>query len=207
VRVAIKRECPKLLLATSNTGKLAEFRDLLGGKGWQLLEPAQIDLMVDVEETGVSYSENAASKAKAWAAAAGCWALADDSGLEVAALDGAPGLFSARFAGPERTDAQRRRFLLGQLAAHTKPWQARFVASVAFANPAGFLALEQGICVGEIIDKERGTSGFGYDPIFLVEDTGKTMAELTMEQKNQVSHRARAVKAVLPILQEKLGMD
>lgn len=207
MRVVKNNFRPKLLLATTNPGKLSEMKDLLGEQWWDLVEPAHLQLHIEVEETGESYAANATRKAQAWAAASGCWVLADDSGLEVLALEGAPGLFSARYAGLNRTDAQRREFLLKKLAPYPRPWLARFVACVALAHPDGFLAVKYGFCEGEIVPENRGTMGFGYDPIFLVADSGKTMAELTMQQKNLRSHRARAVKAILPLLVEKFGPE
>jgi XTP/dITP diphosphohydrolase len=127
--------------------------------------------------------------------------LADDSGLEVEALSGAPGLFSARYAPqPWATDADRRAYLLRQLQGLPRPWRARFRCTVVLATVSDEVYFAEGSCLGEIIPQERGRSGFGYDPIFLIPELGRTMAELTMEEKNRVSHRAGAVKAVKPIL-------
>jgi XTP/dITP diphosphohydrolase len=129
--------------------------------------------------------------------------LADDSGLEVDALGGLPGIRSARFAPqPGATDADRRAYLLAQLEDQPRPWSAHFHCTVALAMPSGGLRLAEGNCYGEVIPTERGDHGFGYDPIFLLPDLGRTMAELTTEEKNRFSHRARAVRAVLPLLTE-----
>ncbi len=196
---------PRLLLATSNPGKLDELQALLAGLPYELTTPAELGLKLEVAEIGEDYAANAGLKAAAYARAASCWALADDSGLEVEALDGAPGLRSARLAGPGASDADRRQVLLAQLQPHPRPWRARFRAVVALSSPQGTLETAEGICPGEVIPEARGAGGFGYDPIFLVEGTGQTMAELTMAEKNRLSHRARAVEAIRPILVARLG--
>jgi len=134
------------------------------------------------------------------------WALADDTGLEVEALGGRPGLRSARIVGPAGEDSDRRAALLQELAGHPRPWRAAFVCVVALADPDGELSLARGECRGEIVPGARGTGGFGYDPLFVVEDAGRTMAELTMAEKNVLSHRARAVTALRPILLERLAL-
>ena len=195
----------KLLLATRNPGKLREFRALLVDLESQLLAPGDLNLHLRVEEKGNIYAENAAHKARTYAHHTGLVSLADDSGLEVAALDGAPGLLSARFAPqPGATDADRRAFLLQQLQPHPRSWNARFRCTVAVATPDGVVNLTEGICPGEIIPEERGQGGFGYDPIFLIAELGKTMAELSMAEKNQISHRARALRAAIPMLKQLL---
>ena len=172
-----------------------------------LLFPQDLGLTLHIAETGNSYAENAALKAKAWAEATGLLALADDSGLEVDALHGAPGIFSARYAPqPNATDADRRRYLLQQLAGHPRPWTARFRCVIALAEPQGKIHLAEGRCEGEIIPEERGTHGFGYDPIFLIPERGQTMAELPPAEKNRISHRARALQAALPTLRRLLGL-
>jgi XTP/dITP diphosphohydrolase len=198
---------PKLLLATNNPGKIAEMKALLGALDLDLLTPASLGLDLEVAEDGQTYAENAARKAEAFARLSGLAALADDSGLEVDALDGRPGLHSHRFA-PQAgaTDADRRAFLLQQLAGKPRPWTARFRATVAISVPGRETRLAAGTCEGGIIPEERGTNGFGYDPIFLVPEFGRTMAELTMDEKNRLSHRARAVENAIPILREVLGI-
>jgi XTP/dITP diphosphohydrolase len=195
-----------LLIATNNKGKIKELQDLLKDTGIELVTPAQINLDLDVVEDGQTYAENATKKAVAFAQASGLVSLADDSGLEVSALDGAPGLYSARYGSPnggKLSDAERRAFLIKNLRGKSYPWHARFHATIAIAVPNGEIHFAEGFCKGEIIPEERGTGGFGYDPIFLLSELGKTMAELTMEEKNRLSHRARAVmnaKRILKVL-------
>lgn len=193
----------KILIATNNVGKQREIQALLGDLSEQLVMPGELGLSLDVTESGDTYAENAALKAKTFVSLSGLPSLADDSGLEVDALDGRPGLHSARFASwPAATDSDRRRLLLEHLQVHPRPWIARFRCVVALALPDGTLHLAEGICQGEIIPEEHGNNGFGYDPIFLVSGSERTMAELTMEEKNRLSHRARAVLAIRPRLQE-----
>jgi len=191
---------PTLMIATGNLGKLSEFQDLLDHLPLKLLSAADLENAPYVMETGSTYAENAALKAHAFAAAAGTFALADDSGLEVDALEGAPGLHSARIAGPGRSDLERRQLLLQELRDHSQPWTARFRCAAALASPDGALWASEGTCEGVIIPDERGEHGFGYDPIFYLEDVGATMAELARAQKNTLSHRALATKAMLPTL-------
>ena len=209
----------KLLLATNNKGKLRELRAILAGLPIKLVTPADIRLELDVPEDGSTYAGNASKKALAFALASGLTALADDSGLEVDALHGAPGLYSARYGAPLRLppfsgkmggrggDADRRAFLLQNLrgANAARPWSARFRATVAVAGPEGSVQIVEGTCEGEVIPEERGAGGFGYDPIFLLPELGKTMAELPEETKNRLSHRARAVQAAKPILMRLFG--
>ncbi len=186
----------QLLIATNNKGKIKELKDLLQATGIELITPAQINLDLAVIEDGQTYAENAAKKAVAFARVSGLISLADDSGLEVDALDGAPGLYSARYGSPDGgklSDAERRAFLIQNLQDKPRPWNARFHATIAIAVPNSETHLSEGFCEGEIIPEERGTGGFGYDPIFLLSELGKTMAELTLEEKNRLSHRARAV--------------
>jgi len=191
----------KLLIATNNKGKVKELQELLKDTGIELVTPAQLDLRLDVVEDGQTYAENATKKATAFAHASGMISLADDSGLEVDALDGAPGLYSARYSPkPNATDADRRIYLLQNLQDKSHPWTAHFHATIAIATPNGDIHLTEGICEGEIISEERGTGGFGYDPIFLLSELGKTTAELSMDEKNRLSHRAKAVMKARPIL-------
>jgi XTP/dITP diphosphohydrolase len=193
----------KLLIATNNKGKVTELQDLLKDLDVDLLTPAQIDLELQVLEDGSTYAENATKKVIAFAKASELISLADDSGLEVDALDGAPGLYSARYSPkPNASDRDRRIYLLQNLQNKPRPWTARFHATIAIAIPKGETYLAEGICEGEIIPEERGTGGFGYDPIFLLPELGKTMAELSMDEKNRLSHRARAVMNAKSILDE-----
>jgi len=193
----------KLLIATNNKGKVKELQDLLKDVGLELVTPADINLNLDVEEDGVTYAENASKKAIAFAHASGLISLADDSGLEVDALDGAPGLYSARYhPKPGANDADRRAYLLENLAGKPRPWTAHFHATIAIAVPEQDVQIVEGNCYGEIIPEERGTGGFGYDPIFLFPELNKTMAELKMEEKNRLSHRAKAVMNAIPVLKK-----
>lgn len=191
----------QLLVATGNPGKLIEIQSLLDDIEISLTTPDMIGISLDVDENGVTYEENAALKAVTFAHASGLITMADDSGLEVDVLHGLPGIRSARFSPlPNATDADRRAYLLDMLQAHPRPWKAHFHCTVAIATPHGKIHYAQGNCPGEIIPDERGSNGFGYDPIFLLPEVSLTMAELTIEDKNRLSHRARAVKAALPIL-------
>jgi XTP/dITP diphosphohydrolase len=191
------------LIASNNKGKAQEIRALLQDLGAELVTPADIGLQLQVTEDGSTYLENAQRKAAAFAQASGLISLADDSGLEVEALGGAPGLHSARYlAKPGATDAERRQFLLQNLSAKPRPWLARFRSAVAIAVPGSGLQFAEGHCDGEIIPEERGTGGFGYDRIFYIAAVGQTMAELSMEAKNRLSHRSQAVIRVRPILRQ-----
>jgi XTP/dITP diphosphohydrolase len=196
----------KLLIASGNRGKIREIQCLLEHLPLTLVNPHDLDLILDIEEQDDSYSANAARKSQAYAKESGLWTLADDTGLEVDPLNGAPGLRSARLAGPMRSDADRREMLLKLLLCHPRPWPARFRCIVALSSPEETIDFAEGTCEGEIIPEERGAQGFGYDPIFLLRDLGKTMAELTLDEKNRLSHRARAVHAILPVLKERLGI-
>ncbi len=190
-----------ILIATTNHGKQREYRQLLADLPLRLVFPEEVAAALTVEESGQTYAENAALKARAWAAATGLVALADDSGLEVEALGGAPGVYSARYApGPSPTDADRRRHLLRQLEGQPRPWRARFVCVIAVATPTGALHFAEGTCEGEIIPTERGSHGFGCDPIFWLPELERTMAELLPEEKNRLSHRGRAAAAIRPVL-------
>lgn len=195
-----------LLLGSSNPGKLREMQALLDDLPLRLLRQADLGQPISVAETGESYTENARLKAVTLAQHFRIWTLADDTGLEVDALDGAPGLRSARLLEPGASDAQRRERLLELLETMPEPWTARFRCVAALASPHGDLAIAEGVCEGEIIPIERGAHGFGYDPIFKVADAGKTMAELSLQQKNRLSHRARAINALLPKLREYLDI-
>jgi XTP/dITP diphosphohydrolase len=192
----------RLLIATGNAGKQIEFKELLAGIPFEICTPEDIGLNLDVEETGSNYAENAILKAKAYSAASGLLSLADDTGLEVEALDGAPGLYSARFTGSHSaSDAERRSHLLAQLKGKPRPWRARFCCAAAVASTDGRVESRWGECAGEIIPETRGVNGFGYDPIFLMNGTDLTMAEISTEAKNRISHRARAVNALRSYLE------
>jgi XTP/dITP diphosphohydrolase len=198
----------KLLIATNNPGKLREYEELLAAEALplQLTYPAQEGIDLEVVESGGTFEENAALKARAFASASGLPTLADDSGLEVDALGGAPGIRSARYAGPGTTDADRYHKLLTALEG-VPPGDrtARFRCAVALALPDGPLETAEGRCEGHIGYEPRGEHGFGYDPVFVVDgSSGKTMAELPPEVKNRISHRARAFAAAVPLLKAML---
>jgi XTP/dITP diphosphohydrolase len=190
----------KALLATRNKGKLAELRALFNGGGLDLALPGDEDVpMPDVEETGATFLENALLKARALAAASHGWALADDSGLEVDALGGAPGVRSARYAGPGATDAANVARLLEALGTH-EDRRARFRCVLALAGPENATLTATGTLEGEIARAPAGTGGFGYDPVFLLPDRGLTVAQLPFGEKQKISHRARAAAALLELL-------
>lgn len=195
----------QLLIATTNKGKLTEFRALLAGLPFEMCGLGDIGVTEAVDETGTSFDENARIKALAYARQTGLLTLADDSGLEVAALGGAPGIHSARFGGPGLTDTQRNALLLEQLRDvpfHNR--MARFVCTVAIGDPNGRIESAEASLPGVIDFAPRGTNGFGYDPVFFVLDQGKMMAELPTELKNRISHRALAA-AKARILLERWG--
>lgn len=185
----------RLLVATHNAGKLQEFREALGAR-FELLSADDVGLSEFPEETGASYEENALIKAGFVAASAGMPAIADDSGLEVDALDGAPGVYSARFGGPGLTDGERIAHLLRRLQRVDDAQRtARFVASIVLASPSGAVRAFRGECAGRILQGPRGQGGFGYDPVFLSVELGKTFAEASLGEKRSVSHRGRALAA------------
>lgn len=195
----------KLLIATNNPGKLIEYRELLAGLPIELTWPAAEGIDLDVEETGKSFEENAVLKARAFVEAGGLPVLADDSGLEVMALDGEPGIHSSRYAGPAASDADRYQKLLQKL--EDVPWErrhARFRCVIAIATPRGALRTVEGQVTGRIALEPRGEHGFGYDPVFYLPSHDKTMAELPEETKNQISHRADAARKAIPVIQRTL---
>jgi XTP/dITP diphosphohydrolase len=200
-------ETSRLLIATNNKGKLIELQDLLKDLSVELHTPADLGISIEIKEDGATYAENAAKKALAFTHASGLVSLADDTGLEVDALSGKPGLHSNRFGPLPYTDATRRAHLLEQLSRFPGPWNARFRATVAVASPGGSVEIVEGVCEGYITPGERGSSGFGYDPIFLFPELGLTMAELDMETKNRLSHRGKAVRKAIPIIEKLLGLD
>ncbi|HWK79623.1 MAG TPA: RdgB/HAM1 family non-canonical purine NTP pyrophosphatase [Thermomicrobiales bacterium] len=189
---------PTIVLASENQGKLRELRALVGDIA-DVHDLAPYDLALP-EETGETFAENACAKAEFVSAATGLVALADDSGLEVDALDGLPGVRTARYAGEGSTDAANRQKLLAALAGTPDADRgARFVSFVAIARPGAETLLFAGTCDGAIGREERGDGGFGYDCIFLLPD-GRTMAELSADEKNAISHRGHAMRAALPAL-------
>lgn len=217
-----------LLLATTNQHKLEEYRAIFSGLPFRLLSLHDLQLDLDVEEIGTTFAENAEIKALAYAHASNMLSLADDSGLEIDALGGAPGVYSARFTGwatlpitqaefhlpslapgqaqavyqgKETSYAERFRFILEQLKG-LPPEQrsARFRCAITLAEPSGYYRTVEGTLEGRIADAPRGDHGFGYDPIFLVPELGKTTAELSTEEKNRISHRGRAARLAAALL-------
>jgi XTP/dITP diphosphohydrolase len=194
---------PKLLLATSNPGKAGEYRILLDGLGYQIITLAEQGITEVISESGDSYEQNARLKAIAYAKLSQLIALADDSGLEVDALNGQPGINSARFAGKAANDADKVHLLLARLSSVS--WERRtacFKCVIAIATPEGQCQICAGECPGIIALEPRGENGFGYDPIFFLAQLGKTIAELPPETKNQISHRARASQKARQVLRQ-----
>ncbi len=196
---------PVFLLATNNAGKLAELRPIFASLGLECVSMREAGVSSDPEETGSTFEENALIKARAAMEASGMPAVADDSGLMVDALDGAPGVMSARFAGGhDVSDAEKCAFLLEKMA-DKEQRSARFVSCIACVFPDGGVLTARGECEGSIIRAPRGESGFGYDPVFVPEGFGETFAELGPEIKNSISHRARALRAFGEELARYLG--
>ena len=197
---------PKLLLATSNPGKIREYRFLLDSLGYQITTLAEEGIAKAVVESGSNYEQNARLKALTYAKLSQLTALADDSGLEVDALNGEPGIKSARFAGKSATDADKVNLVLAKLK--DTPWEKRsacFKCVIAIASPGGNVKLCYGECHGMIASDAKGENGFGYDPIFFFPEMGKTMAELPFEIKNQISHRAQAGQKARQVLRQLHG--
>ena len=196
----------KLLLATNNQAKVREYKSLLKDIPFDLVTLAEQGITTVVDEVGESLEENARLKATVLAAESQLLAMADDSGLEVDALGGEPGRLSARYAGEAASDRDRVNYLLSRL--ENGPWEkrsARFRCIIALAAPAGEVELFSGECRGMITFEPRGGQGFGYDPIFYLPELGKTMAELPLEIKNQVSHRGQAAGKMAQALRERFG--
>lgn len=202
----VLQDAPQLLLATNNLGKVAELRTLLADCGWQLVTPDDLGSALPDEETGQTYAENAADKALRGAELSGLITLADDSGLEVQAMDGEPGVHSARFLSPDASYAERFAEIQRRLAGLPRERRlARFVCVIVVADPhTRDVRLAEGEIRGLIADKPRGTGGFGYDPIFWVFEQSATMAELPQHQKDIISHRARAAAIARQALKELL---
>ena len=184
----------KLVLASKNRHKLVEMQTILGQLGLEVVLENEVGVDVDVEETGTTFEENALLKAKAVMEASGMAAIADDSGLEVDALNGAPGVYSARYGGKD-SDAARTAYLLENMAdVPEEKRTARFVSAIACALPDGRIVTARGTCEGRILFQTRGDNGFGYDPVFYVPELGMTFAEADGAQKNAISHRGNALK-------------
>lgn len=192
-----------LLIATTNPHKITEFREILGDLPYRLVSPIDIGLDLEVEETGATFAENARLKAIAYADASGLLALADDSGLEIDALGGEPGIYSARWAGENVTYPERFEILFARLAdVPSEQRTARYRCAIAIAAPAprGLIGEVDGTLEGVIANEPRGTGGFGYDPIFYVPEQGRTVGEMSAEEKHRISHRARAATAARTVL-------
>lgn len=198
----MRSEPAKLLVATNNQGKLREYNSLLGGLPFKLTTLLEAGITVDIEELGSSIEQNAIQKATAYATLSGLLTLADDSGLEVDALGGEPGPLSRRYAGENVSDRERNDYLLARLEG--VPWErrgARFRCVIAIAMPEGKMETCEGVCEGIIAFEPKGEGGFGYDPVFHLPKLGKRMAELSLEDKNRISHRARAAQKARRILE------
>jgi len=193
-----------LLLGTRNPGKVIEITSILANSDWSFSSLEEFPNVGEAEENFTTFAENAIAKAQFYASATGVCALADDSGLEVEALGGAPGVFSARYAGAHASDADRRSLLLSELGkTGDSNRRARFVAVVAISKPNGeVLNVSEGICNGTITFAPRGTGGFGYDPLFIPDGYTQTFAELPDTIKNQISHRARALRGTRGFLSQ-----
>lgn len=182
-----------ILVATTNPGKIREITEILSGLNVSIITPNEINLALDVEEKGLNFAENAAIKARAWCEASGMPALADDSGLCVDALDGRPGVLSARFAGNSATDEENYQLLLKRMKGIQKR-DARFVCVVALVFPEDEVILAEAHYEGRILEDPVGNAGFGYDPVFFDPASGKSFAQLTPEEKNNRSHRKKALE-------------
>lgn len=192
----------KLVLASKNRHKLAEMQTILGELGLEVVLESEVGVDVDVEETGTTFEENALLKAKAVMEASGMAAIADDSGLEVDALHGAPGVYSARYGGKD-SDAARTALLLENMRdVPQEKRTARFVSAIACALPDGRVVTARGVCEGTILFETRGDNGFGYDPVFFVPELGMTFAEADGARKNAVSHRGNALKEFCKVWKE-----
>ncbi|SEM34268.1 XTP/dITP diphosphohydrolase [Mesobacillus persicus] len=194
----------QVIIATKNTGKAKEFERIFNAKGLQVKTLLDFPDIEDVEETGTTFEENAILKAETIANLLGKIVISDDSGLEVDALDGRPGVYSARYSGPEKSDSANIDKVLEELkGVPDSERTARFRCVLAVAQPGKKTVTFAGACEGRILQERRGTHGFGYDPIFFVEEKGKAMAELAPEEKNKISHRAKAIQK----LEANLSLD
>ena len=194
----------KLVVGTNNAGKIRELNELLTDLPVEIFGLSRFENVSDVEETGATFAENAILKANSYALQTGFWALSDDSGLEVEALGGAPGVFSARYAGENAGDEERIAKLLGELAAtRDEARRAKFVCAMAVADEKGEIKfLAEGICEGSIAQQPRGANGFGYDPIFVPDGYTETFGELSSTVKREISHRARAIQKIIRFLRD-----
>ncbi len=195
-----------LLIATHNQGKVIEFGDILLELDVRLLSLADIGLTMEVQETGSTFAENAVLKAERYARESGLLTLADDSGLEVDALDGRPGVYTARYGGNGLTTQQRYQYLLAEMTGvPAEKRTARFRCVVALADRERLLGTAAGVCEGRIAFAPAGDGGFGYDPVFFLTERGVTMAQLPAAEKRRLSHRGRAARAIMPLLRTVLS--
>ena len=189
----------KVVAATGNKGKIREFQEILGKMDIEVISMKEIGIDVEVEETGSTFEENALIKARAIAMLCDYPVISDDSGLCVDALDGAPGIYSARFAGEDADDSDRNRYLLKMLDG-VENRKAHYVAAIAYISQDGKEITTVGTTNGEILLEEEGTGGFGYDPLFYCTEINKCFGVATPDEKNQVSHRGRALRKLYDIL-------
>ena len=194
----MEKTLERLIVASNNKNKLKEFAAILGCR-FEIVSMHDAGIDADIEENGTTFEENALIKANYVMEKTGCAAIADDSGLEVDALSGAPGVYSARYCGRHGDDEANNDLLLENLKDVPAPRTGRYVAAIALVHPGKAPIVRRGTCDGEILFERRGTGGFGYDPLFLCE-TGETFAEVSMETKNAISHRKRGIEAVLAAL-------
>lgn len=187
----------QILIATKNEGKLKEFKQIFTAKGIEVLSLKDVDEDVDVQENGLTFEENARLKADSYAKTIGIPVLADDSGLEIDALNGRPGIFSARYAGDHNDDANNAKVLTELGGVPDEKRTATFHTTVVVRKPDGTELVANGNLRGRILSVPRGDNGFGYDPLFYVEEKQKTLAQMTREEKNQISHRALAIQDLL----------
>ena len=192
----------KFVLATANKGKISEMREILATLSIEVVSQAEVGLALEVAETGTTFMENALLKAQAVCAASGLPAIADDSGLMVEVLGGEPGVYSSSFGGEALNDSERYAYLLKKME-NMEQRDAKFVCTIVCVFPDGEIISAQGECLGEILRTPRGSGGFGYDPVFLVQGTDKSMAELSSEEKNAVSHRGMAIRAFVSLLEKR----
>ncbi len=191
----------RLIFATGNADKMKEIRMILADAGYEILSMKEAGIDVDIVEDGSTFEENAIIKAKAISKIAGCVVLADDSGLEVDAMDGAPGIYSARFEGVDTPYSVKNKIIMDRLEGLPEEERtARFVCAIAAAWPDGRVITKRGTIEGRIAHKPAGDNGFGYDPIFFVPEYGKTTAELDPEEKNKISHRGKALRMIKEVL-------
>lgn len=194
-----------VIIASGNQGKLKEFKELMKDLAVEVKSLKDFPEIGDIEENGTSFAENAYIKAKAVFDAAGCLSIADDSGLEVDALDGAPGIYSARYAGEDKNDAANNEKLLQEMDAVPKEQRgAQFHCAIVAIDKNGNRYDAEGIVRGEILRAPQGENGFGYDPLFYIEEFGRTTAELSMDEKNKISHRGKAVRRIVDVLKEEV---